>query len=169
MALWDDIDEPVLRWVSCLPPILDQDRTYDFAVHDALESQDVPGLRSDDVHNSLGRLRDYGLIKAECTEDNSGAKWYSLRVTADGLVVLGQWPDIDRVTSVTGLQFLLQQFADAADDNEERSALRRAMGAVGRLGGDIVKSTWASAASGASTQLTAGDPPPAPKGTEASS
>ena len=44
---------------------------------------------------------------------------------------------------------LLQQFAEASEDEDEKTGLRRAVGAVGRLGSDIVKGTWTNIAGGA--------------------
>lgn len=162
MALWDDIDEPVLRWVHALPPILEQERTYEMAIREPVECHDIPGLRSDDVHASLVRLLDHKLISAENTHHSAGARWYSLRVSVQGLVVLGEWPDLDRVASVASLQLLLQEFAEASETSEEKTALRRAVGAIGRIGEDIVKGTWTSVAGGVGSELSGGAPPTPP-------
>jgi hypothetical protein len=156
VALWDDIDQPVLRWVRGLPALLEQDRTYELAVRDPIECEEIPGVRSHEAHASLQRLLGVGLIDAGCTEYVSGAKWYNLRVTAQGLAVLDEWPDLDRVASVAGLQLVLQQFAATADD-DDKSVLRRAAGAIGRLGDDLVKGTLKSVAGGAGAAMPAPD------------
>jgi hypothetical protein len=154
VALWDEVDEPVLRWVRGLPPVFEQNRTYEMATRDPVPCEHIAGLRSDEAHDGLRRLADAGLIDADCTEYVSGAKWYGLRVTAGGLMVVDEWPDLDRVASVTGLQLLLQQFAESAEP-EDKPVLRRAIGAVGRLGDELVKGTLKSVAGSAGGALPA--------------
>ncbi len=69
------------------------------------------------------------------------ARWSQLRLTAHGLVLLGEWPDLDRVASAQGLTVLLAELAEEAGDTDDKKALRMAAGAVGRLGEGIVSST----------------------------
>lgn len=154
MALWDEIDEPVLRWVRSLPPVFDQDRTYEMATREAVACEHIAGLQSDQVHEALQRLRGAGLVDGQTTEYVNGAKWYDLRVTAAGLTVMDQWPDLDRVVSVAGLQLLLQQFADSATNNEDKGRMRRAAGAVGRLGDELVRGTIRGVGGSAGGALT---------------
>lgn len=66
--------------------------------------------------------------------------WHSLRVTAAGLIVLGEWPDLDRVTSAAGIHGLLNALADGAPE-EARSALRRTAGTVSRTAVDVITRT----------------------------
>jgi hypothetical protein len=54
---------------------------------------------------------------------------------------LGEWPDLDRVASAQGLTVLLAELADEASDADDKKALRRTAGAIGRLGEGIVNST----------------------------
>jgi hypothetical protein len=51
-----------------------------------------------------------------------------------GLIVLGQWPDLDRVASVQGITVMLARLAESVDDPGDQKALRQTAGAIGRLG-----------------------------------
>jgi hypothetical protein len=155
VALWDHLDGPVLRWVYGLPSILEQDVMYELATRHPVDSDEIAGVRSNEVHDALVRLCDHELIAGECSLRPGGADWYALRVTAGGLVVLGDWPDVDRVASVSSLQLLLQQFAADSEDDDERTLLRRAAGAIGRIGAELVKGTWTNVASGVGRELSA--------------
>jgi hypothetical protein len=104
-------------------------------------------LGSRQVHEALTRLCDYGLIagKVHLTEC---AVWSHLRLTADGLILLGEWPDLDRVASFEGLQALLVKLAAGVEEKDERSAVRHAAGAIGRLGKGVVESELESLGEG---------------------
>jgi hypothetical protein len=52
------------------------------------------------------------------------------------------------VASFEGLQSLLARLAAEIDDNDERSAVRRAAGAIGRLGKGVVDSELESLGEG---------------------
>src|SRR6266540_5509492 len=55
--------------------------------------------------------------------------WSKLRVRASGWIVLGEWPDLERVATAASLHRLLRALADDAPE-EERGALVRAAGVV---------------------------------------
>src|SRR5438105_3780651 len=91
------------------------------------------GLDNAEVDTALVRLADHMLIAGNRGETTGYARWTSLRLRADGLILLGEWPDLDRIASATGLQTLIAALAEDAEDAEDRTALRRTAGAVGRL------------------------------------
>jgi hypothetical protein len=142
-STWDLLDGRVLRW------LLDQDanpkwegRTDKLTHRPAPEPQPAfdGELDSREVDEALTRLKGHDLIDGERTATTHYALWSRLRVTAPGLIILGQWPDLDRAASVQALTSLLARLAEQADDPDDRTALRRTAGAVGRLGEGIVDS-----------------------------
>jgi hypothetical protein len=150
MSIWSDVDEPVLRWLL--------ERSDDAQWRSVMlelslyEPEDCAGelglsLNSRQVDEALTRLHDYGLIAGN-RHLTDCAIWSHLRLTADGLILLGEWPDPDRVASFEGLQALLARLAAEVDDNDERSAVRRAAGAIGRLGKGVVDSELESLGEG---------------------
>jgi hypothetical protein len=74
-------------------------------------------------------------------------------LTADGLVAIGEWPDLDRIASAVGIHDVLDALADAAPE-EDRSFLRRAAGLVGRLGDEIVRTTLSRIAADVGKDVT---------------
>jgi hypothetical protein len=144
MSTWDEVDERVLRW------LFEQDsnpdwggRTDNLVLRPAPEPQ--PAFAGDldarQVDEALTRLQGYDLIAGERGATTHHAYWSRLRVKAKGLILLGEWPDLDRVASAQGLTVLLVELANEAQDPDDRTALRRTAGAVGRLGDGIVNST----------------------------
>lgn len=143
-TLWERTDEPVLRWVAALPSSL----AMEIHLLERAEPQQVeglPGLTSREVHESLQRLASYGLIDGDEGPPVASVTWSKLRVTAFGWIVLGEWPDLDRVASAASLRGLLLALADNAPE-EERGPLRRAAGIVSRTTDDVVRSTAADIA-----------------------
>lgn len=59
-------------------------------------------------------------------------------MTADGLILLGEWPDIDRIASAAGLHRLLTVLSTTAPE-EERGPLRRVAGLLGRTADDVLR------------------------------
>lgn len=96
------------------------------------------------VDEALTRLYGHGLIEGVRGATTHYAHWSQLRLTAQGLILLGEWPDLDRVASAQGLTVLLAELAEEASDADDKKALRQTAGAVGRLGEGIVNSTVAS-------------------------
>jgi hypothetical protein len=145
-TLWDRVDEPVLRWVASLPPTLAPDRSLlELEIRDPEPFEPNPNLNSAEVHESLKRLVSHGLVDGKATDFMQSTTWSRLRVTAFGLIVLGEWPDLDRVATAAALHRLLRALADNAPE-EDRSALRRAAGVIGRTGDEIVRGTAADIA-----------------------
>jgi hypothetical protein len=105
----------------------------------------VPGLTSGDVQKALLRLRSHGLIDGTEIAAFGNSTWTRLRVTAPGLIVLGEWPDLDRVASAAALHRLLRELSDDAPE-EDQTALRRAAGVVARTADDVLRGTAADVA-----------------------
>src|SRR4051812_32993505 len=125
MSTWSDVDEPVLRWVGSLDStFLPQPIGFRLGLRDGIEdpSEEVPSLSSELVDESLRRLLDHGLISGRRKEAIGFADWARLRITGQGRQVLGDWPDLDRVASVEGMQLLLDALADEAKDPPTRTA-----------------------------------------------
>jgi hypothetical protein len=142
MSTWTEIDECVLRW------LLDQDSNPDWdgriklVVHGESQSfRDLNGeIDSRQADEALTRLHSYDLIAGVRTGTVIVALWSGLRLAPRGLILLGEWPDLDRVASLEGLQAVFAGLANQAEDAGDRTALRRTAGAIGRLGEGIVDS-----------------------------
>jgi hypothetical protein len=143
-TLWDRVDERVLRWVATLPPSLAME-IHLFEVARPEPFEPIPGLTSRDVHASLRRLVSAGLVDGSEGPPLQSVDWSKLRVTASGWIVLGEWPDLDRVATATSLHRLLRALAEDAPE-EERSALVRAAGVVSRTADEIVRGAAADIA-----------------------
>jgi hypothetical protein len=147
MAVWDEVDDRVLRW------LLDRDadpewggRTDNLLFRPAPEPQATfeNDLDARQVDEALSRLHGHGLIAGVRGATTHYEYWSQLRLTAQGLILLGEWPDLDRVASAQGLTVLLAELADEASEEDDKKALRQTAGAIGRLGEGIVSSTVAS-------------------------
>jgi hypothetical protein len=115
----------------------------------------VAGLSNLDVQQSLTRLRSHGLIDGNEFAAMQNSTWSSLRVTAAGLIVLGEWPDLDRVASAASLHRLLRALSDDAPETE-RTALRQAAGVVARYGDEVLRGTAADVAGAAGAEAAGG-------------
>jgi len=153
LTTWSEIDEPVLRW------LLDRESDEEWKGRLQLPlrpSEPCPdigtALDSRQVDEALKRLRGHALVEGERTEANY-AMWTRLRLQAHGLILLGEWPDLDRVASFSGLQALIAAIADRAEDPDDRTALRQTAGTIGRLGEGIVESTITSIATDLAQEL----------------
>lgn len=144
MTLWDRVDEPVLRWVASLAPTLAFE-SWEIKERDSEPFRPIKGLRSDEVQQALERLVSHGLIDGQAARSMRDTTWSRLRVTARGWIVLGKWPDLDRVASAAGLHRLLTALADEAPE-EDRTAVRRAAGVIGRTADEVVRGTAADLA-----------------------
>jgi hypothetical protein len=143
-TLWDQVDEPVLRWVASLPPSLEME-LHEFQLRESEPFAPIEGLDTRDVRESLHRLRSHGLIAGDESLSTHDETWHKLRVTAFGLVVLGEWPDLDRVATAASIHRLLRALADEAPE-QERTALVRAAGVVSRTADEVVRGTAADIA-----------------------
>jgi hypothetical protein len=137
-TIWERVDEPVLRWVASLPGLTGE--MYDLEVGEAQPFEHVPGLDSAEVDASLRRLLSHGLVDGRVAAATQTSLWSSLRVTAHGLIYLGEWPDLDRVASALSLHGLLRALAEQAGEDAS-PALRRAAGVVSRTSDDVLRGT----------------------------
>jgi hypothetical protein len=143
MSTWSESDEPVLRWLreqgsSFLP----ETWNLKLGLRRSVEPPDeVPGLSSEQMDQALTRLLEHGLIDGRRQETIGYAFWSGLRMTARGMQVLGEWPDLDQLTSAVGMKMLLNELAKSATDTEDQGALRRMVGVIGEVGEGIALST----------------------------
>lgn len=149
-TLWERVDEPVLRWVATLPTVLEF-ALVELQIREPVE--EVGSLDSRTVNESLRRLQSHYLIDGEEHQTTHHSTWSKLRLTALGLIVVGEWPDLDRVASAVSLRRLLLSAAEDAPD-EAKTALRRAAGAVARVGDDVLRDVIADVAGSVGDELT---------------
>lgn len=157
--LWQR-DERALRWV-----ITEYRRAgrYDFE-YETNPPQPIPELDrmlSTDLQTSLWRLHQFGLIHADAPADpNCRAcvvadlprnatvgtmSWSRLGPTASGLIALGEFPDLDHITSPQGIRAVLDALANWAPE-EAASRLRKAAGLFEQMDDDVLRATLASVA-----------------------
>jgi hypothetical protein len=148
MTKWDEGDEPVLRWVFSLPPTFDTHEILEFPTSEPEPFGPVEGLDTRTATESLRRLHGYGLIDGRNSGWFGGEGWTELRVTALGLIYLGEWPDLDLVATASMIHHLLRAAANEAPE-EERAALVRAAGIVGRTVNGVVRDTLTGVAGSA--------------------
>lgn len=144
-TLWDRVDEPVLRWVASLGSAMSEGSRVDLELRKPHPFPGISGLTSQDVQESILRLRSHGLIDATEAAGMQHSTWTRLRVTAQGLIVLGEWPDLDRVATAASLHRLLRALSEDAP-KEEQTALRRAAGVVSRTADEVLRGTVADMA-----------------------
>lgn len=148
MSTWTERDKPVLRWLreqgsSFLP----EPWNLRLGLRDWVEApEEVPGLTSQQMDQALVRLLEHNLIDGRRQEAIGFASWSGLRLTAQGMQVLGEWPDLDQLTSAVGMKMLLNELAKSAADSEDQGALRRMVGIIGEVGEGIALSTLNTAA-----------------------
>lgn len=128
---WSELEEPVLTWV--VDPEV-EDLRLDFGDSTSPLS---PQLNDTQVDEALSRLLGHGLI-AGIRQEGSGAVWWSsLRIAADGLRVLGEWPPVEAATINEALVLILRELSGELPD-EEAAATRRASTAVGKMSAETV-------------------------------
>lgn len=156
MALWDEVDERVLRWVASRP-FSYADSWQLLELHDEADLPDAPeleGLGWRELDDSLQRLHGYGFIAGRVQPYGaSGNIWSRLRITAQGLQVTDEWPNFDQVASALGMRMMLQELANAATNEADKTLLQEAgdfagtftdafiKGTINSLSGDVAKET----------------------------
>lgn len=138
-TLWERVDERVLRWVATLPPSLEQE-ILELPLREPEPFAAVPDLDTNQVNESLRRLVSHKLIEAHESGTFTSALWYRLRVTAQGWIVLDEWPDLDRVATAAALNGILRALAHEAPD-AEREPLMRSAGVLSRTADDVIRGT----------------------------
>jgi hypothetical protein len=125
---WATRDLPALRAVAAH---LDQNP------HDVLETDEleVPGIDPGDMHRVLAAL-DGAYLEVTWLRTFGGTGSGSVEgITERGRRAAGLWPSGE---SADALIEALTQAADASDDEEDRTWLRRAAGALGQVSRDVV-------------------------------
>jgi hypothetical protein len=150
-----DIDEPVLRFVAAQESSMPPSWMWRLQLRpETIRSDEIEGLDERQIDGSMLRLQSAGLIDAHERHETSGsARWYRPRVTAQGAMVLGLWPDLDRVDAVSALQVSLAALAEQEPDPEQRSALRRAAGLLASLGTPVALKLVGSATGEAAGEI----------------
>lgn len=147
MTTWTDIDEPVLRFLAEQPASVMPGWDWHLALRPPVDSSEIQGLDERQIDEALFRLESVGLMDSrDRSETVAYAVWYKPRVTALGSMVLGVWPDLDRVDAVESLQVSLAALAEQEPDSERQGALRRAAAMLASLSGSIATRLAADAA-----------------------
>lgn len=149
---WSDVDERVLRWVSELPPTLDQ--PSEIPEYPTWEPQPFPKidwLDTRQVSDALYRLRSHGLVAGEDQDMGRAVLWWRLRATSRGLQVLGEWPDLDQLASAVSVRNVLLQLARNAPPDRQKP-LKRAAGLLARTSAEVVRDAVADLSSEATRE-----------------
>lgn len=134
------------EWVASLGSVMDSNATrLDLELREPVPFEGVPGLTSLDVHQSILRLRSHRLIDGTESAAFQNSTWIRLRVTAPGLIVLGEWPDLDRVATAASLHRLLRALSEDAPEGDQ-TALKRAAGVISRTTDEVLRGTVADVA-----------------------
>ena len=143
--IWSQVDERVFEWVAGLPSSL-EGNAYTLEEREPKADDDIPGLDSRQINESLHRLLSYGLIDGHHhSEGMRHTTWVRLRLTGKGLRLLGEWPDLDLVASAAGMHNVLRRLAADAPE-AERTPLVRAAGVLGRTVDAVVRGAVADVA-----------------------
>lgn len=155
MTVWTEIDEPVLRFVAAQESSMPPSWRWRLQLRpEAVTSTEIDGLGERQIDEAMLRLQSAGLVDAaERSETIGYATWSRPRVTALGSMVLGVWPDLDRVDAVEALQVSLAALADKESDPQRAGALRHAAGLLGSLGTTIALKLVGSAAGEAAREI----------------
>ena len=129
---WERFELPILQWVK------DASRGMNWRFDRSDDpSEEVPSLSGTRLDEGLRRLEGFRLVAGRRDESIGYFYWSGLRPTADGLRVLGEWPPGPEASVASALVRVLRELAEQSDEPEAK-AFKRAAGAVGRFGDDIV-------------------------------
>lgn len=148
MTEWEQVDEPVLRWVAALPFSYAESARL-IELHDGESTPDAPELQGLDwkqIDASLHRLRERGFIAGTPTEygATSGHIWSRLRIRTQGLLLIDEWPNFDQIATALGVRLLLHAIAEATTDPADKSMLERAANIAGNIGDGVIRGTAGS-------------------------
>ncbi len=117
MTTWTEIDEPLLRWLLEREDDLHCRGRLQLTIRPQVEMlPDFGGIDNTQVDAALVRLSDHRLIWGGRHEATGYALWSRVRLRARGLIILGEWPDLDRVASAAGIQTLIAALAEETSD-----------------------------------------------------
>jgi hypothetical protein len=129
---WEELERPVLRWVyECgwartgqLDHLVDK------------PSSILPHLNDRQFDEALRRLLDHGLVIGR-RKEALVVWWDNVRVTANGLRVLGEWPPLEAAMVNVTLARVLRALAGDLDE-EDATAAKRAGSALAKMSGEVV-------------------------------
>lgn len=98
MTTWDDIDEPVLRFVAAQGSSMPPSWVWRLELRPTIASTEVKGVDERQIDEAMLGLQSAGLVDVRQRVETIGyAVWTRPRVTALGSMVPGMWPDLDQV------------------------------------------------------------------------
>lgn len=155
MTVWTEIDEPVLCFLAAQGSSMPPSWTWQLQLRpETVPSTEIERLDERQIDEAMLRLQSAALVDTGQRSETIGyATWSRPRVTALGSMVLGVWPDLDRVDAVEALQISLSALADEEPDPQRASALRRATGLLSSLGVTIALKLVSSAAAEAAGEV----------------
>lgn len=134
---WEDWELPALRWVHATPP----EDTGGISTGNLHRSDNpaeaLPELTESRLDEALRRLEQHGLLVGQRGETSDLAFWMQLRVTADGLRVLGEWPPAEGAGVNDALAAILRRLAPELPE-EDATAARRAGSTVAKMSSGAV-------------------------------
>ncbi len=132
---WEELELPVLRWVLAEG----EAATSELGLGSGEPFAALPTLTQAQVEEALTQLEEHCLVVALSprVETSDYSAWPRLRVSANGLRVLGEWPPYDSATLQRALVDLLRGFADELPE-EEAQPVRRAAGGIARFAHGVV-------------------------------
>ncbi len=132
MSLWDERDEPVLRYLLDNPPFAGILWTNQFSdqPHEAL-----PQLTEAQFDRAVETLTDAGYVTFDVLEGEGGdgRNRQGFLVTGAGKQAVGAWPHFDALGQPGELAAILERLAELAPTEEEATNFRKAAKVVRAL------------------------------------
>jgi hypothetical protein len=106
---WEELELPVLQWA-----LTDGDEGTGLLPFEGDEPfPPIPTLTKPLVGEAVARLEEHGLVAGNSFAIMGYRRWTSLRPTANGLRVLGEWPPADAGTINVALARILRALASS--------------------------------------------------------
>jgi DNA-binding PadR family transcriptional regulator len=135
---WEDLELLALRWLHASPP---EDAggvsTGEMHLGGENAAQGLPELTESQFDQALRRLEQHGLIVGERDETSDLVYWLHLRLSANGLRVLGEWPPAEGAAINDALAAVLCQLAPELPD-DDATATRQAGSTLTKMSAGIV-------------------------------
>jgi hypothetical protein len=147
VSVWEQRDEPVLRFLHDNPP--DQGILWTNWLSEEPHA-DLPHVTKAEFERAVQTLHDAGYVSWESQEGEGGGGRYRQRlfVTGRGKQVLGEWPRFDALGDPGELAAVLERLAELAPTEEEASNFRKTAGLL-RRGGTVALGALMKGALGA--------------------
>jgi hypothetical protein len=135
---WENLELPALRWIHATRP---EDTggvsTGEMGLGSDNPAEALPELTESQFHEALRRLKQHGLIEGQWGETSDMIYWLHLRITANGLRVLGEWPPAEGAAVNDVLAAALRHLAPELSE-EDATAARRAGSALTKISAGAV-------------------------------